>query len=166
MLETELQISESRLTHEGSSEMAECSGQIAAVPISAAFPVIPSKAQVLFGTMVGSVTDQSGSAALAATVRVNETSTNESRTAETGDSGRYTVSTVPAGAYQIEITRGCCRGFLASGVVVNQNNAVRVDAQLLVGTQAQRRRDSCLRRRGSHSRTWQISRHGAARLPV
>src|SRR4051812_6227319 len=70
-----------------------------------------AQAQVLFGTMVGSVTDPSGAAIPQATVKVIESSTNDSRTAQTNDSGGYTISTVPPGTYQIEITKSGFRGF-------------------------------------------------------
>src|SRR4051794_6676796 len=61
-----------------------------------------SPAQVLFGSMVGSVTDASGAAVPAASVKITETSTNDTRTAQTNDAGAYTVSTMPAGTYQVE----------------------------------------------------------------
>src|ERR1700709_1455319 len=70
-----------------------------------------AQAQVLFGSVVGNVTDASGAAVPAATVKITESKTNESRTIETSESGSYTISTVPAGTYQIEITRPGFRGF-------------------------------------------------------
>jgi hypothetical protein len=92
-----------------------------------------SSAQVLFGSIVGNVTDASGAQVSQATVKVTETSTNESRSAQTNEAGVYNLTTVPAGTYQIEIEKGGFRSFIASDVVVNQNNVVRVDAQLQVG---------------------------------
>src|SRR5258707_10731273 len=71
-------------------------------------------AQVLFGSMVGSVTDASGAAVPAATVNITEMSTNETRTVPTNDAGAYTVSTLPAGTYQVEIAKTGFRGFLTS----------------------------------------------------
>ena len=95
-------------------------------------------AQVLFGSVVGNVVDASGAAVPGATVKITETSTNESRSVRTNDAGVYTVTTVAAGTYRIEIAKTGFSGFMASDVVVNQNNVVRVDAQLQVGTQAER----------------------------
>lgn len=43
-----------------------------------------------------------------------------------------------AGTYQIEITKQGFRSFVTSNILVNQNNVVRVDAQLSVGSQAER----------------------------
>jgi hypothetical protein len=49
----------------------------------------------------------------------------------------YNVTTVTAGTYQIDISKTGFRGFVTSNVVVNQNNVVRVDAQLQVGAQSE-----------------------------
>ncbi len=97
-----------------------------------------SSAQTLFGSMVGNVIDASGAAVPGATVKVTETSTNDTRSVQTNEAGIYNVTTVPAGTYQIEISKEGFRGFLTSNVVVNQNNVVRVDAQLQVGAQTEK----------------------------
>jgi hypothetical protein len=96
-----------------------------------------SPAQVLFGSVVGNVIDSSGASVPVATVKITEISTNESRSVTTSEAGVYNVTTVPAGTYRIEITKMGFRNFIASNVVVNQNNVVRVDAQLELGAQAQ-----------------------------
>ena len=95
-------------------------------------------AQVLFGSLVGSVTDASGAGVPGAVVKITEAQTNDTRTAQTNDSGTYTISTVPAGHYQVEITKEGFRGFVTSNIEVNQNNVVRIDAQLQVGSQTEK----------------------------
>ncbi len=95
-------------------------------------------AQVLFGSVVGNVTDASGAAVPGASVKITEMKTNESRSVMTNEAGAYTVATVPAGTYQVEIVKQGFRGFLTSDILVNQNNVVRVDAQLQVGAQTER----------------------------
>ncbi len=109
-----------------------------ALALSMACLVSPAPAQVLFGSMVGNVTDSSGSGVPGAAVKVTELQTNESRMAVTNESGTYTVSTVPAGTYQVEVTKAGFRAFLTSNILVNQNNVVRVDAQLQVGAQSEK----------------------------
>lgn len=94
-------------------------------------------AQVLFGSLVGNVTDPTGAGIPAASVKITETSTNETRTAQTNDSGIYRITTVAAGTYRIEIAKTGFSGFVTSDVIVNQNNVVRVDARLQVGAQTQ-----------------------------
>lgn len=111
---------------------------IVALALLLAFSGRRATAQVLFGSVVGSVTDTSGASVPAATVRITEVSTNDSRTVQTNEVGAYTVSTVPAGTYRVEIGKEGFRGFAASNILVNQNNVVRVDAQLQLGAQAER----------------------------
>jgi hypothetical protein len=93
-------------------------------------------AQVLFGSIVGNVTDASGAAISGATAKITEASTGESRTVQTNEAGVYNLTTLPGGTYRIEITKTGFRGFLTSNVLLNQNNVVRVDAQLEVGEQS------------------------------
>ena len=89
--------------------------------------------QVLFGSIVGNVFDATNLAVPGAMVKITEISTNESRSAVTNEAGVYNLTTVTAGTYRIEITKTGFRVFIASNVVVNQNNVVRVDAQLQLG---------------------------------
>jgi hypothetical protein len=96
-----------------------------------------STAQVLFGSIVGNVTDTSGAGVPAATVKITETSTNESRVAQTNEAGIYNLTTVPAGTYKIEIAKEGFRSFVTPNVVLNQNNVVRVDALLQIGAQTE-----------------------------
>jgi hypothetical protein len=97
----------------------------------------PAKAQVLFGSMVGNVTDASGAAVPGAAVKITEMSTNDVHTAEPNENGGYSVVNLPAGTYRIEIAKAGFRTFAASNILVNQNNVVRVDAQLEVGAQTE-----------------------------
>ena len=110
---------------------------ILAVALALALASQPVTAQVIFGSMVGNVTDASGAAVPNATVKITETLTNVSRTVQTNEAGAYTVSTVPAGNYQVEISKEGFRGFITSNIVVNQNVVVRIDAQLQVGAVAE-----------------------------
>src|SRR5690349_16073264 len=111
---------------------------IVALALLLIFSGQPAVAQVLFGSVVGNVSDTTGASVPGATVGITEVSTNESRTVQTNEQGAYTVSTVPAGTYRVEISKEGFRSFATSNILVNQNNVVRVDAQLQVGAQAER----------------------------
>src|SRR3954464_812065 len=97
-----------------------CGGRCAAITSSFLIALVsigsmvqrPALAQVLFGSMVGTVTDASGASVPDATVTVTNTSTNESRTAQTNSDGAYTISTVPAGIYAVTIDKTGFSGFL------------------------------------------------------
>jgi hypothetical protein len=92
---------------------------------------------VLFGSIVGNVTDATQAGVPGAAVKITETSTNESRSVLTNEAGVFNVTTVPAGTYKIDISKEGFRGFVSSSVVVYQNNVVRVDAQLQLGSQTE-----------------------------
>jgi len=95
-------------------------------------------AQVVSGSVVGSVTDASGGAIGGAIVKITQVQTNDSRSAVTNEVGGYTIATVTPGVYRVEITNEGFRTFFASDILVNPNNVVRVDAQLQVGAVAER----------------------------
>jgi hypothetical protein len=95
-------------------------------------------AQVAFGSMVGNVTDASGGGISGASVKITLVQTNDSRAVLTNDAGAYTIATVTPGTYRVEVTREGFRTFVASDIVVNLNNVVRVDAQLEVGALTER----------------------------
>src|SRR6185295_743125 len=95
----------------------------------------PANAQVLFGSMVGNVTDATDSAVPGANVKITDLGTNEVRTFTANQNGAYNAVNLPAGTYSIEITKEGFRTFATSNVLLNQNNVVRVDARLEVGAQ-------------------------------
>src|SRR5581483_9030328 len=101
-------------------------GSAAAVLLLLALAGHPAIAQVLFGSMVGNVTDPTGAAVPAATVKITEMITNVSRTVQTNEAGAYTVSIVTTGTNQFEITNDGFRGFVTSNIAVNQTNVVSV----------------------------------------
>lgn len=115
------------------------------LPLSGALALVsflalsqPVHAQVAFGSIVGNVTDASGGGMAGATVKITLIQTNDSRSVLTNDAGGYTVATVIPGTYRVEVTREGFRTFVASDILVNQNNVVRVDAQLQVGALTER----------------------------
>ncbi len=96
-----------------------------------------AQAQTLYGSVVGTVTDNTGAAVPEANVVITNTQTNDSRTVASDNGGVYTISTVPAGNYQANITKQGFQTFKTTGIDVLANNVVRVDAQLQVGAVSQ-----------------------------
>jgi hypothetical protein len=72
-----------------------------------------ASAQTNFGTIVGNVVDASGASVPGATVRVTEAQTGDSRSAETNETGVYTISTVSAGSYRVSIRKEGFKDFEA-----------------------------------------------------
>lgn len=97
----------------------------------------PCKAQVLFGSIVGSVTDSTGAVVPNATVTVTETRTGASREVAANGVGNYIISTVPAGVYTVTVSAPKFATFSTSNIAVTINTTVRVDAALQVGAQTE-----------------------------
>ena len=90
-------------------------------------------AQALYGSIVGIVTDSSGAAIGDAAVKVTQTETNQSRNSTTNESGQFNFTTLPAGTYDVTITRDGFRAYAERGVRVTVSSVVRVTAGLEVG---------------------------------
>ena len=90
-------------------------------------------AQVLYGSLVGTVTDTSGAAVPGATVTATNKETNLARTAVTGDTGTYSFTNVLAGTYDVKVSLQGFKEFVRTDVPVSVNEVARVDVQLAVG---------------------------------
>lgn len=91
------------------------------------------KAQMLYGSLVGTVTDRSGAAVPGATVVITQKQTDFSRQTTTDQTGGYNLPTIPTGSYDVEITRPGFRAFKGPDVPVTLNTVSRVDVTLEVG---------------------------------
>src|SRR5215831_3157092 len=94
---------------------------------------ISSRAQVLYGSVTGSVSDPKGDAVPGAKVDVVETTTGAMKSTTTDDRGAYTISDLKAGVYKITITRSGFKTELRDDVRVEANKTLRVDADLQLG---------------------------------
>src|SRR5437867_2046327 len=72
---------------------------------------ITAKAQVLYGSIVGNLSDPSDAPIPSATVTITNQNTNQSRQAISGETGAYAFPTVPSGIYSITAVKS---GFSAS----------------------------------------------------
>ena len=90
-------------------------------------------AQVLYGSLLGNVTDETGSAVPGATVTITQTETRASHEAITDSAGAYHFTTVPSGTYTVTVKLPGFRTFTRTQVPVTLNNVTRVDVALQVG---------------------------------
>jgi hypothetical protein len=93
----------------------------------------PAAAQVLYGTIVGNVTDASKGAVASAQVSITGTLTGRTWQTTSNAEGVYTFNTIPAGIYNVGITAAGFRSFDQKGVEVTANTTVRVNAELQLG---------------------------------
>ena len=90
-------------------------------------------AQVLYGSIVGNVRDQSGAAVPGALVTITNKETNQVRTTTTNDEGGYSLPNVQSGTYGVKVTRDGFR-LTESSVTVSINTVSRVDFTLQLGS--------------------------------
>lgn len=100
-----------------------------------AFAVLlqPAQAQVLYGSVTGNVTDQSGAVVVGATVSITNKGTGQVRDAVTSEDGNFTISNVLPGLYDFKVTKQGFTSYSETDLTITANNIARVDPKLKVG---------------------------------
>ncbi len=93
----------------------------------------PLHAQVATGTILGNVKDNSGAPVPGATVTATNVGTQVSRTATTDTDGQYTLTLLPVGRYQVEVTLSGFKNFSQTGIVLEVGRNARIDATIEPG---------------------------------
>ena len=91
------------------------------------------QAQILYGTLVGNVTDSTGAVIPGAQVTITNEGTGASRDGEANAAGGYQFPTVSTGTYRVEVRSDGFSTFTTTGVAVGVNNVTRVDVELQIG---------------------------------
>jgi hypothetical protein len=99
----------------------------------ALIPAAESQAQVLYGSLVGTIIDPAGASIPGAALRITSQETNTSRTAVADESGRYSVSNLLPAHYTVLVTATGFKKFETSGVRVQINSIARLDVRLELG---------------------------------
>ncbi|MBV8819248.1 MAG: carboxypeptidase regulatory-like domain-containing protein, partial [Acidobacteriaceae bacterium] len=92
-----------------------------------------ASAQTFYGSVVGTVSDASGSAIPGAAVTITNTGTAERRSAETDARGNYLFVNLVPGTYRVDIEKPGFQHLARPDVQVEVQAAVRIDATLQVG---------------------------------
>lgn len=95
--------------------------------------VLPARAQVLYGSIVGTVEDPSGAVVPGAAISVTNPQTGATRDVKADDQGRYTIVNLLAGTYTMTVTSPGFRTTNKTGVEVTINTVTRVPLRLEVG---------------------------------
>jgi hypothetical protein len=90
-------------------------------------------AQVLYGSIVGTIEDQSGSVVPDAQVVLTNKSTGAAREARTDTEGRYSFPNILPGTYDLKVTAKGFRTVNREGIEVTINTVNRVNLSLEVG---------------------------------
>src|ERR1043165_230444 len=91
-----------------------------------------ARAQVLYGSLVGNVTDPNGAAVTGAKVDLTNLATGDVTTSMTDDRGAYKFHDLKDGAYKVAISRTSFKTTLKEDVRIEANKTFRFDAQLEV----------------------------------
>lgn len=100
--------------------------------ITALAPQAP--AQVLYGTLLGNVSDPSGASVSGADVLVQAPATGTERKTRTDDKGFFAIRDLPAGIYTTTISAPGFSSAEKTGVDVRVNTELRVDFQISVAS--------------------------------
>jgi hypothetical protein len=90
-------------------------------------------AQVLYGSLTGNVTDDTGAAVTGAKVELLNVGTAAAKSVITDERGGYVFSDLQAGLYKLTISASSFKTLVQEKVKVDANTVRRVDAQLQVG---------------------------------
>jgi Carboxypeptidase regulatory-like domain len=102
--------------------------------LALAFSVIqPVSAQVVYGSLIGAVTDPQGAVIPNATLTLGSKETGYTKEDKTDAGGRYSFINIPPGKYELKVTSTGFKAFLQTGVDVLPNTIGRVDAALEIG---------------------------------
>ena len=97
--------------------------------------ILPSaaSAQVLYGSLTGNVTDQSGAVVAGAKVEALNTGTGAKKIVATDERGVFLFSDLQAGVYKLTITASSFKSVVQENLKIDANTSRRLDAQLEVG---------------------------------
>ncbi|MCI0388299.1 MAG: TonB-dependent receptor [Acidobacteria bacterium] len=92
-----------------------------------------TSAQTYTATVTGTVSDQQGAAVPKVRVVATNQGTKLEYTAQTGDSGVYTIPFLPIGAYVLSIEASGFKKLVSNEIKLEVNQTARIDLQLQVG---------------------------------
>src|SRR5215469_7970347 len=105
-----------------------------ALPVLLALLVTNAAGQTTFGSITGTVRDQSGAVVPGASITVTNQDTGVSRGAPTGTDGVYSVTNLLPGTYRLQAEQKGFNRLEQSDIVLDANRIVNVDLQLAVGS--------------------------------
>jgi len=122
--------------------MKKCSNEllkvlIVAIAAGVLLSIPSANAQVVTGSMLGTITDSSGAVIPSAKVTVTDLGTNVSRVFTTDASGTYSVTSIPPGSYKVSAEKEGFSVGTHTDITLFAAQTVRVDITLQPGTVTQ-----------------------------
>src|SRR2546423_12404681 len=106
---------------------------LAAVLLFMGYTAPSASAQILYGSIVGTVSDQANAVVPKAVVTVTEPSTSLTRRVTADEAGYYSIPNLPEGTYDLSVTMVGFKTLTQKGGNVLINNVTRLDLNLEVG---------------------------------
>lgn len=103
------------------------------VMLSLIMPPQFAVAQLLQGTLNGTVLDPSGAAIVGAKIAITDEATAITREATAGTNGNFSILSLTPGTYTLKVTASGFRSYIETGVLVNANETTRSDSTLTIG---------------------------------
>src|SRR5215475_5463265 len=101
--------------------------------LGALFVAAPLSAQFESATLTGVVTDPAAAVVRAARITATNEATNTAQSVVSGDDGRYLFTNLRPGTYRVSVSAPGFKQEVASNIVLQVNQAARLDIQLTVG---------------------------------
>jgi hypothetical protein len=108
-------------------------GRIVAIAACAIFLSTSSYAQAVYGTIFGSVVDNTGAAIPGATITITDTNKGTSVTATANEAGEFTVGHLIPDTYDVSVANAGFKTFESKGLIVYADQSIKVEAKMEVG---------------------------------
>jgi hypothetical protein len=99
---------------------------------------LPGRAQGIFATLTGVVSDSSGSVVPNAKIVLKDAVSGSSRDTTSNGEGYYTFASVPVGSYALSVQASGFREYKASGINLGGGEKRNVNVQLQIGTASEK----------------------------
>jgi len=96
-----------------------------------------ANAQVLYGSVAGTVTDQTGAVVPGAAITIVNDGTGLTRNTTSGSAGDYSITSLPPGTYTLSITAQGFKPVKQTGIRLNAGTTNQQNVQVAVGTVTQ-----------------------------
>src|SRR5215472_10369495 len=101
--------------------------------LGALFAAAPLSAQFESATLTGVITDPAAAVVSAARITATNEATNTAQSVVSGEDGRYLFTNLRPGTYRISASAPGFKQEVASNIVLQVNQAARLDIRLTVG---------------------------------
>ncbi len=103
------------------------------IAIALAASGISARAQAVYGNIFGTVTDASGAVVPNATITVTDTAKGTAVTAQSNNSGEFTVDHLIPDVYDVRVEAAGFKGYQTTGIRLFADTSAKVEAALTIG---------------------------------